>query len=133
MHHWLELDNCPGKKYMDDFCRQKIIYGQFRQGEFCLDENGMYLSSNEYFIVSEKHNLKSLLVFLNSEICYFYQKIIMNNLSGNTTIAQKSIFVTLPVPQLDDRDASLEDFYSLFDFTKEERKFISSSVNPNSR
>ena len=116
--------------YMDDFSKQKIIYGQFRRGEYCLDNNGMLLRSNEYFIVSYSHNIKSLLVFLNSEICYFYQRITMNALGGDTTIAQKSIFLNIPVPQIDNIDATLSDFYKELNFTSEERKLISTSVNP---
>ena len=129
-YEWYALQRW-GAKYSDDFDKQKIIYGQFRKGEFCLDDNRMLLSSNEYFIVSDKHRLKSLLVFLNSDICYFYQKMIMNSLSGNTTIAQKSLFIKLPVPQIDSKDAKLIDFYELFGFTDEEINFISSSVNSN--
>ena len=42
----------------------------------------------------------------------------MNSLGGNTTIAQKSIFLTLPVPQIDTKDAELSDFYEVLNLSK---------------
>ena len=114
--------------YMDDFNRQKIIYGQFRQGEFCLDNDKMMLSSNEYMLVCAKHNLTSLLNYLNSPLCYFYQKCTMNTLGGNTTIAQKSIFIEIPVPQIDDYNACFEDFCKEIELSDEEISFIKNSL-----
>jgi hypothetical protein len=73
------------------------VYGQFKRGEFAFDENQMFLSSNEYFICSKTINLKILLALLNSKICYFYGTTIMNSLGGNTTIAQKDIFIKTPI------------------------------------
>lgn len=84
---------------MEDFSKQKIVYGQFRKGEFSFDERGHFLSSNEYFIASDTENLKTLIAFLNSKICYFYGKTMMNNLGGETTIAQKDIFTKTPIPK----------------------------------
>ena len=37
---------------------------------------------------------------MNSKLIYYYLFMITNNLGGNTSIAQKSILVTTPVPKL---------------------------------
>ena len=64
--------------------------------------NGSFLSSNEYLIVGNneiyQNKLKYLLSVLNSKTPYYYASLIMNSLSGNTTIAQKSIFLSVPIP-----------------------------------
>ena len=96
-YEWYALQRW-GANYWEDFYKQKIIYGQFRKGDFSFDNEKHFLSSNEYFIVSKNHNLKILLAFLNSKIIYAYGYMIMNNLGGATTIAQKDIFIKIPIP-----------------------------------
>ena len=96
-YEWYALQRW-GANYWEDFSKQKIIYGQFRKGDFSFDNEKHFLSSNEYFIVSKNHNLKILLAFLNSKIIYAYGYMIMNNLGGATTIAQKDIFIKIPIP-----------------------------------
>ena len=130
------LRNCA---YIEDFSKQKIIYGQFRKGDFSFDGEKHFLSSNEYFIVSKIHNLKVLLAFLNSKIIYTYGFMIMNNLGGATTIAQKSIFEKIPIPtKIDNRyEKAIEELinnkkyneidkliYELYNLTDEEISFI---------
>ena len=139
---WFETQDQIG--YWNDFYRQKIVYGQFRRGEFAFDENQCMLSSNEYFICSNTENLKLLLAFLNSKLCYFYGTTMMNNLGGATTIAQKDIFIKTPIPQKIDTDfenqinkllneKSYNDIdvvvYQVYGLLKEEINFISSSVS----
>ena len=92
--YWWELRSCA---YTNDFSRQKIVYGQFRKGSFAFDNNGCFLSSNEYFIWTDKLDLKFLLGLLNSKICYYFGCISMNSLGGATTIAQKDIFIKFPI------------------------------------
>ena len=88
------LRNCA---YMEDFSKPKIIYGQFRRGEFAYDASGFYLSSNEYFISSTTLNLYYLLGILNSKVYNFYGNISMNRLGNATTIAQKDHFINFPL------------------------------------
>lgn len=80
---------------VEDFSRPKIVYGQFRNMSFAYDENRCFLSSNEYFINAK--NLKSVLMILNSKVANFYANCSMNSLGGNTTIAQKDIFLKIPI------------------------------------
>jgi len=91
--YWWELRHCS---YYPEFDKEKIIYGQFRKGEFAFDNKKMFLSSNEYMIVGEK--LKYILAILNSKLSYKYQTFVSNTLSRKTTIAQKDIFSYLPIP-----------------------------------
>jgi anti-anti-sigma regulatory factor len=134
---WFETQDSIA--YWEDFSRQKIVYGQFRRGEFAFDENQCFLSSNEYFITSKKVNLKILLALLNSKICYFYGTTMMNNLGGATTIAQKDIFVKTPLPKNLDKQTEQQIerlvreknyqkldkiIYALYGLDKEELEFI---------
>lgn len=108
-------------------------------GDFSFDNEKHFLSSNEYFIVSECCNLKTLLAFLNSKIIYTYGCMIMNNLGGATTIAQKDIFLRIPIPiKIDNKyEKAIEDLidnkkyeaieeviYKIYNLTKEEISFI---------
>ena len=90
---WFETQNSTS--YWEDFSRPKIVYGQFRNMSFAYDENRCFLSSNEYFINAK--NLKSVLMILNSKVANFYANCSMNSLGGNTTIAQKDIFLKIPI------------------------------------
>ena len=137
-YEWYALQRW-GANYWEDFSKQKIIYGQFRKGDFSFDEEKHFLSSNEYFIVSKIHNLKILLAFLNSKTIYAYGYMIMNNLGGATTIAQKDIFEKIPIPANIDKkyDKIIEKFidnkkydeidkliYKLYNLDNEEISFI---------
>jgi len=44
--------------------------------------------------------LKYLLIVLNSKLSHFYSNMIINSLSSNTTIAQKNIIVSFPIPKM---------------------------------
>ena len=137
-YEWYALQRW-GANYWEDFSKPKIIYGQFRKGDFSFDNEKHFLSSNEYFIVSECCNLKTLLAFLNSKIIYTYGCMIMNNLGGATTIAQKDIFLRIPIPiKIDNKyEKAIEDLidnkkyeaieeviYKIYNLTKEEISFI---------
>jgi adenine-specific DNA-methyltransferase len=96
-YEWYALQRWASN-YYSEFEKEKIIYGQFRKGEFAYDKEKMYLSSNEYMITGK--NLKYILGVLNSSLAYYYQIMVSNSLSNQTTIAQKSIFTTLPLPPI---------------------------------
>ena len=97
-HHWLELDNNPTDSYLQEFEKEKIVYGQFRCGEFHFKDEYCFVGSNEYIITGKY--LKYIIAILNSPIVNFYQKINANSLGGNTAIFQKDIFVNTPIPKL---------------------------------
>ena len=69
-HHWLELDNNPSDKYLDDFSKQKIIWGNL-----CL--NAQYAFAEEQYFISAPATMivpgdKYLLAVLNSKLADFY-------------------------------------------------------------
>ena len=111
----------PAKRHIKYFNEDKIIFGQFRNGEYTLDTNKILLSSNEYFIISETENLRYMIAILNSNISLFYNKMVMNSLQGNTTIAQKNIFENTPIPQIPkEQQKSFEILVNYILFAKEQ-------------
>ena len=120
-YKWFEIqDNIA---YYEEFEKEKVIYGQFRQGEFTFEDKEIYLSSNEYMIVSKNGNinLKYITTILNSRINQFYSSLTMNSLGNATTIAQKGIFEQLPVPQISlaDQQPFIEKAQTMLDLTKQ--------------
>ena len=92
------LRNCA---YMDDFFKPKIVYGQFQDGaEYSFAEEGVFLSSNEYMLISKNYSSKCLLAFLNSKTSEWLLGNITGNLGGNAKIGQKSNFLKLSVARL---------------------------------
>ena len=90
-----------GAKYWDDFFKPKIVYGQFQDGaEYSFAEEGVFLSSNEYMLISKNYSSKCLLAFLNSKTSEWLLGNITGNLGGNAKIGQKSNFLKLSVARL---------------------------------
>ena len=79
-----------GAKYWDDFFKPKIVYGQFQDGaEYSFAEEGVFLSSNEYMLISKNYSSKCLLAFLNCKTSEWLLGNITGNLGGNAKIGQK--------------------------------------------
>ena len=96
------LRNCA---YLDDFFKPKIVYGQFQDGaEYSFAEEGVFLSSNEYMIISHNYSSKCLLAFLNCKVSEWLLGNITGNLGGNAKIGQKSNFLKLSVAILSQKD-----------------------------
>ena len=94
-----------GAKYWDDFFKPKIVYGQFQDGaEYSFAEEGVFLSSNEYMIISHNYSSKCLLAFLNCKVSEWLLGNITGNLGGNAKIGQKSNFLKLSVAILSQKD-----------------------------
>ncbi len=91
------LRNCA---YQEEFEKEKIVYGQFREGSYHFIKEYSFLSSNEYMITSNLVNLKYLIALMNSKLPYYYLQMIANNLGGKTSISQKSILIKTPIPQV---------------------------------
>ena len=90
-----------GAKYWEDFFKPKIVYGQFQDGaEYSFDEEGVFLSSNEYMLIAKNYSSKCLLAFLNSKASEWLLGNITGNLGDNAKIGQKSNFLKLSVAQL---------------------------------
>ena len=90
-----------GANYSDDFFKPKIVYGQFQDGaEYSFAEAGVFLSSNEYMLITHDYSSKCLLAFLNCKTSEWLLGHITGNLGGNAKIGQKSNFLKLSVAQL---------------------------------
>ena len=96
------LRNCA---YLDDFYKPKIVYGQFQDGaEYSFAGSGIFLSSNEYLLITHNYSSKCLLAFLNCKASEWLLGNITGNLGDNAKIGQKSNFLKLSVAQLGKND-----------------------------
>ena len=92
------LRNCA---YLEDFFHPKIVYGQFQDGaEYSFAESGIFLSSNEYMLITHYYSEKCLLAFLNSKASEWLLGQITGNLGCNAKIGQKSNFLKLSIAVL---------------------------------
>ncbi len=83
---------------MDDFFKPKIVYGQFQDGaEYSFAESGIFLSSNEYILITRNYSEKCLLAFLNSKVSEWLLGKITSSLGCNAKIGQKSNFLKLSI------------------------------------
>lgn len=129
------------------------MYGQFQDSaEYCFAEPGVYLSSNEYMLITVAYSSKCLLAFLNSKVTEWLLGQTTGNLGRNTKIGQKSNFLKLSVAvlplELQSRfekyvDAILanrnvskayeamidNEIYNIYGLTEEEISFIESQDN----
>ena len=98
---WFETQDSIG--YWDDFNKPKIVYGQFQDSaEYSFAEAGVFLSSNEYMLITHQYSSKCLLAFLNSTASEWLLGNITGNLGGHAKIGQKSNFLKLAVAQVGD-------------------------------
>ena len=99
-YEWYALQRW-GANYWEDFYKPKIIYGQFQDGaEYSFAESGIFLSSNEYMLITPLYSAKCLLAFLNSKAQEWLLGQITGALGGNAKIGQKSNFLKLSVAVL---------------------------------
>ena len=112
------LRNCA---YMDDFFKPKIVYGQFQDGaEYSFAEEGVFLSSNEYMLITHNYSSKTLLAFLNCKTSEWLLGNITGNLGGNAKIGQKSNFLKLSIAQLSEEQQ--KEFDKLVDEILQKKK-----------
>jgi len=98
-HHWLELDQNPSKKYIEEFKQPKIIYPVISsEASFTYDDLGYFHNDKVFHIVGE--NLKFLLGFLNSKLAYWLIRHYGPCL-GDMGFEFRKIFVEkLPIPKI---------------------------------
>ncbi len=105
-NQWFETqDNIS---YWEEFNKPKIVYGQFQDSaEYSFAEAGVFLSSNEYMLITHNYSSKCLLAFLNSKVSEWMLGLITANLGGKAKISQKSNFLKLPILQLRDNNQQI--------------------------
>ena len=95
------LENSSDILLTEDFFQPKIVYGQFQDGaEYSFAESGIFLSSNEYMLITHNYSSKCLLAFLNSKVSEWLLGQLTGNLGCNAKIGQKSNFLKLSIAQL---------------------------------
>ena len=126
-HHWLELDNNPRKKYMDDFSRQKIVFPAIMSQDafFAVDNDGYVVVAPGNTLIGNI-NFDSLLTYLCSvgywALRHFYMG---GGIEGELKVNR---LMKLPIPNNLDKIQTVDDIYSELDFSEEEIKLISSSL-----
>ena len=101
MHHWLELDNCPSKKYLDDLNNQKILYSEIvRSPQFCLDDGTYIPEASAFYLKGD--NLNHLVSYLNSFVsAWIFKTYYAGGGLGDDGYRYKKAFLqNLPVPEV---------------------------------
>lgn len=103
---------------MDDFIKPKLMYSEIVQDpHFYYDENIHFYPEATTFIMNG-HNLKSLLLILNSSIVFALFKLFYagGGLGENGVRYKKAFLLNLRLPKLN--DISVEKFNSYFELLK---------------
>ncbi|WQW52285.1 class I SAM-dependent DNA methyltransferase [Helicobacter pylori] len=114
-HHWLELDNNPKDSYLQDFEKEKIVYGEIvQEPRFYLDngecELGVFYAEATSFILTGEH-LRYLLGMLHSKLITFaFKTFYAGGGLGESGYRYKKAFIErLPIPQITEKNQELAD------------------------
>ncbi len=114
-HHWLELDNNPRDSYLQDFEKEKIVYGEIvQEPRFYLDngecELGVFYAEATSFILTGEH-LRYLLGMLHSKLITFaFKTFYAGGGLGESGYRYKKAFIErLPIPQITPKNQELAD------------------------
>ncbi|MGN8501405.1 Eco57I restriction-modification methylase domain-containing protein [Helicobacter pylori] len=114
-HHWLELDNNPKDSYLQDFEKEKIVYGEIvQEPRFYLDngecELGYFYAEATSFILTGEH-LHYLLGMLYSKLITFaFKTFYAGGGLGESGYRYKKAFIErLPIPQITYKNQELAD------------------------
>ncbi|NHA45497.1 class I SAM-dependent DNA methyltransferase [Helicobacter pylori] len=114
-HHWLELDNNPKDSYLQDFEKEKIVYGEIvQEPRFYLDngecELGYFYAEATSFILTGEH-LRYLLGMLHSKLITFaFKTFYAGGGLGESGYRYKKAFIErLPIPKITTKNQELAD------------------------
>jgi adenine-specific DNA-methyltransferase len=100
-HHWLELDNNPTLKKLDDFYKQKIVWGNLNlRATYSIAEAGMFVNAPCPMIVPAS---KYLLAVLNSKLADYYIKNLGVTRNGGYFEYKPMFIEKLPVPHISEQ------------------------------
>ncbi|BAW47833.1 type IIS restriction enzyme R and M protein [Helicobacter pylori] len=112
-HHWLELDNNPRDSYLQDFEKEKIVYGEIvQEPRFYLDngecELGYFYAEATSFILTGEH-LRYLLGMLHSKLITFaFKTFYAGGGLGESGYRYKKAFIErLPIPKITPQNQEL--------------------------
>ena len=151
-HHWLELDNNPSDKYLDDFSKQKIMWAEtMRIHKSNITDFPRFSYTDEPFFtdktcfIATGNYLLFILAFLNSSVGrflfkrhvsildnggYLMQKIYLEHISlPQTTTKQMNFIGNMALSNIIEKSDSKspeidQAFYTLLDIKPIESKFI---------
>ncbi|QQW77006.1 class I SAM-dependent DNA methyltransferase [Helicobacter pylori] len=114
-HHWLELDNNPKDSYLQEFEKEKIVYGEIvQEPRFYLDngecELGYFYAEATSFILTGEH-LRYLLGMLHSKLITFaFKTFYAGGGLGESGYRYKKAFIErLPIPKITPQNQELAD------------------------
>ncbi|WRA31885.1 class I SAM-dependent DNA methyltransferase [Helicobacter pylori] len=112
-HHWLELDNNPRDSYLQEFEKEKIVYGEIvQEPRFYLDngecELGYFYAEATSFILTGGH-LRYLLGMLHSKLITFaFKTFYAGGGLGESGYRYKKAFIErLPIPKITTKNQEL--------------------------
>ncbi|ANH47479.1 class I SAM-dependent DNA methyltransferase [Helicobacter pylori] len=108
-HHWLELDNNPGDSYLQQFGKEKIVYGEIvQEPRFYLDNGGYFYAEATSFILTGEH-LHYLLGMLHSKLITFaFKTFYAGGGLGESGYRYKKAFIELlPIPKITPKNQEL--------------------------
>ncbi|GCF04020.1 modification methylase PaeR7I [Helicobacter pylori] len=112
-HHWLELDNNPRDSYLQEFEKEKIVYGEIvQEPRFYLDngecELGYFYAEATSFILTGEH-LRYLLGILHSKLITFaFKTFYAGGGLGESGYRYKKAFIErLPIPKITPQNQKL--------------------------
>ncbi len=108
-HHWLELDNNPGDSYLQQFEKEKIVYGEIvQEPRFYLDNGGYFYAEATSFILTGEH-LHYLLGMLHSKLITFaFKTFYAGGGLGESGYRYKKAFIErLPIPKITTKNQEL--------------------------
>lgn len=85
--------------FMESFLGEKIIWLELtNKNKFAYSKNEDYILAGAFMLTGE--NLKYLLAFLNSRLCFFYFSLVSNSSGMDTIQWKKFALEKIPVPQI---------------------------------
>ncbi|ADU40282.1 Eco57I restriction endonuclease [Helicobacter pylori 35A] len=112
-HHWLELDNNPRDSYLQEFEKEKIVYGEIvQEPRFYLDNGecklGYFYAEATSFILTGEH-LHYLLGMLHSKLITFaFKTFYAGGGLGESGYRYKKAFIErLPIPKITPQNQEL--------------------------
>jgi type I restriction-modification system DNA methylase subunit len=107
-HHWLELDNNPRREYLDDFSKQKIVWGNLcLRAQYALIKQDYFVNAPSPLITPAT---PYLLLVLNSKVADWYIRNSGVTRNGGYFEYKPMFIEQLPVPKLTDESA-FDEFY----------------------
>jgi len=123
MHHWLELDNCPSKKYLDLFDNPIIAWQRITQSNnFCLTEKNMLVLDSMAFLTAKKELMPSLQYLLCSQLFYYWMRKNVHEY-GESGFRLSNQFVAI-FPAIMEKVSTEEEMYNFYHLTEEEINII---------